>query len=50
MPRPPVPLRRGPLERARAWLVCGPLGHLWSAVADLAVFGIRSALKRAGLR
>ena len=29
---------RGAGERAQAWLVTGPLGHLWSAVADLAAF------------
>jgi hypothetical protein len=30
-------LRRPAGERLLAWLVTGPLGHLWSAVADVAV-------------
>ena len=37
-----LPPRRGAAERLAAWLVTGPLGHLYSAVADLAVFGARS--------
>jgi hypothetical protein len=28
-------LRRSPGERLLAWIVTGPLGHLWSAVADV---------------
>jgi hypothetical protein len=24
-------------DRAAAWIVTGPLGHLWSVIADLAV-------------
>ena len=32
---------RAPAERLQAWLVTGPLGHLWSVVADLAVFVAR---------
>lgn len=39
-------LRRRAPERAAAWLVTGPLGHLYSVVADLAVFGIRSLRAR----
>ena len=31
-----------PPSALAAWLVTGPLGHLYSAVADLAVFGVRS--------
>jgi hypothetical protein len=34
-------LRRGPLERALAWLYTGPLGHLYSAVADITVMWVR---------
>jgi hypothetical protein len=34
-------LRRSPGERLAAWLVTGPLGHLYSVVADLSVFGAR---------
>jgi hypothetical protein len=28
-------------ERAAAWVVTGPLGHLWSVVADLTVLFAR---------
>lgn len=42
--------RRGPLERALAWVVTGPLGHLYSVVADLAVFAARSLVGRARRR
>jgi hypothetical protein len=31
------PLPRGRVERLEAWLVTGPLGHLWSVVADVTV-------------
>jgi hypothetical protein len=31
-------MRRGPGERFLAWLYMGPLGHLWSTVADLVSF------------
>jgi hypothetical protein len=44
-------LKRDPLERAQAWLVTGPLGHLLSALADLAVVLARhgwSRLRRRG--
>jgi hypothetical protein len=41
-------------ERATAWLYTGPLGHLWSAVADISVLWARwmtaKARRRAGLR
>ena len=30
-----------PRDRLLAWIVTGPLGHLWSAVADIAVFAAR---------
>jgi hypothetical protein len=39
-------LRRGPIERLAAWLTTGPLGHFYSVVADLAVFGARLAARR----
>jgi hypothetical protein len=42
-------VRRKPAERAAAWLYTGPLGHLWSAVADLAAFAIGSLVHRARL-
>jgi hypothetical protein len=41
------PIRRGPLERAAAWLVTGPLGHLWSVTADVVLLWVRYALARA---
>jgi hypothetical protein len=41
------PLRRGPAERLQAWIVTGPLGHLWSVTADMAAFAARSLLSRA---
>jgi hypothetical protein len=47
---PPRSLRRGPGERLTAWLVTGPLGHLWSVVADLTGFALRSLATRAGRR
>jgi hypothetical protein len=31
------PLRRSSIERFGTWVLTGPLGHLWSAVADVAV-------------
>ncbi|HEX2071531.1 MAG TPA: hypothetical protein VHF90_07790 [Thermoleophilaceae bacterium] len=43
---PPPQLRRGARERLAAWLVTGPLGHLYSVVADLTVFGVRLAARR----
>jgi hypothetical protein len=40
MPKP-APLDRPLTERAQAWLYTGPLGHLWSTVADIAVLWFR---------
>jgi hypothetical protein len=37
----PAPLDRPFSERAQAWLYTGPLGHLWSAVADIALLWFR---------
>ncbi|HEX6461533.1 MAG TPA: hypothetical protein VF032_21665 [Thermoleophilaceae bacterium] len=34
-------IRRGPLERAWAWLYIGPLGHLYGVVADISVLWAR---------
>jgi hypothetical protein len=28
-------------EKLQAWIVTGPLGHLWSALADMAVIWVR---------
>jgi hypothetical protein len=38
--------RRGAVERLAAWLRLGPLGHLWSALADLVVYVARDAAQR----
>jgi hypothetical protein len=40
------PLQRGRRERLAAWLVTGPLGHLYSGMADLAVFAARLIARR----
>jgi hypothetical protein len=40
MPQP-APLSRPRSERSLAWLYTGPLGHLWSALADLSVLWSR---------
>jgi hypothetical protein len=39
-------MRRGSAERLAAWVVTGPLGHLWSAVADVTVIWVRYGLSR----
>jgi hypothetical protein len=44
--RPVQPLRRSPAERLVAWVLTGPLGHLWSVVADVAVLLVRHARAR----
>jgi len=36
-----------PLDRARAWLVTGPLGHLWSALVDMTLIWARYLAHRA---
>ena len=41
-----LPLRRDPAERIQAWLITGPLGHLWSVLADIAVLFARYGLSR----
>jgi hypothetical protein len=38
--------RRGRAERVQAWLITGPLGHLWSVLADLAILFARYGLRR----
>jgi len=42
----PAPVRRGPAERLAAWVVTGPPGHLWSALADVAELWARYGLAR----
>jgi hypothetical protein len=39
-------LRRGPPERLVAWVVTGPLGHLWSVLVDVVVLWTRYGLFR----
>ncbi len=41
-----APLRRNPAERLQAWLVTGPLGHLWSVLADIAILFARYGVHR----
>jgi hypothetical protein len=40
-------VRRNVGETFRAWLVTGPLGHLWSALVDMAVIWARYLAHRA---
>jgi hypothetical protein len=37
---------RNPAERAAAWIVTGPLGHLWSVAVDVVVLWGRWGLSR----
>jgi hypothetical protein len=48
--RPVAPLRRSAPERLHAWLVTGPPGHLWSALADIVVLLARALLARLRLK
>jgi hypothetical protein len=34
-------------ENLRAWIVTGPLGHLWSALADMSIIWARYLANRA---
>jgi hypothetical protein len=43
---PPV-LRRPAAEKLQAWIVTGPLGHLWSALADVTIIWARYVMNRA---
>lgn len=38
--------RRGPAERAIAWLYLGPVGHFYGVVADVIELGGRYAIAR----
>jgi hypothetical protein len=40
-------VRRRPGERLQAWVLTGPLGHLWSALADMVVIWARYLAHRA---
>jgi hypothetical protein len=46
VPSPAPAIRRSPAERALAWLVTGPLGHLWSVSADVVLMWSRWWLAR----
>ena len=35
-----------PRDRLMAWIITGPIGHLWSAVADIALLWVRYAAGR----
>jgi hypothetical protein len=37
-------------DRATAWIVTGPLGHLWSVIADLAIQFARYGWSRLAAR
>jgi hypothetical protein len=43
-------VRRTAAERLQAWIVTGPLGHLWSALADMVLIWARYLVRRAGGR
>jgi hypothetical protein len=43
-------LTRSRRERLAAWLVTGPLGHLYSVLADLTVFAAALLRRRLGRR
>ena len=40
-------VRRTPVEKLQAWVVTGPLGHLWSALADMTLIWVRYLAHRA---
>jgi hypothetical protein len=39
--------RRPAAEQLQAWIVTGPIGHLWSAMADIALIWARYLMNRA---
>ena len=43
----PRVLRRTASEKLQAWIVTGPLGHLWSALADMILIWARYLAHRA---
>jgi hypothetical protein len=42
-----VRVRRPAAEKLQAWIVTGPLGHLWSALADMTLIWVRYLARRA---
>jgi len=43
-------IRRGPRERLSAWLVTGPLGHLYGTLADIVLLWTRWGASRVRAR
>jgi hypothetical protein len=41
------PVRRPAAEKLHAWIVTGPAGHLWSALADMVLIWARYLAHRA---
>jgi hypothetical protein len=42
-----APVRRPAAEKLQAWIVTGPIGHLWSALADMVLIWVRYLAHRA---
>jgi hypothetical protein len=45
-----APVSRPAAEKLHAWVVTGPLGHLWSAGADITLIWARYLAHRARMR
>ena len=43
-------IRRGPRETLSAWIVTGPLGHLYGTLADITLLWVRWAFSRVRAR
>jgi hypothetical protein len=43
----PRVLRRPASEKLQAWIVTGPLGHLWSSLTDMILIWVRYLAHRA---
>jgi hypothetical protein len=43
-------IRRGPRETLSAWIVTGPLGHLYGTLADITLLWVRWGLTRVRAR
>jgi hypothetical protein len=39
-------VRRPAAEKLQAWIVTGPIGHLWSALVDMVVIWVRYLARR----
>lgn len=42
-------IRRGASERLAAWLTTGPLGHLYSTVADIVAYAVAERRRKRGV-